>query len=815
MPFGLTNAPSTFQAAMNDLFRPVLRKFVLVFFDDILIYSRTREDHYNHLKFVFQTLHQHNFFAKPAKCIFGVPDISFLGHRISAKGVAPEPDKIEAIQQWPTPTSFTTLRAFLGLTGYYRRFVKSYAQLAAPLTDILKLREFSWSPKAGEAFQELKDHMERLVTLALPNFDEPFDVTTDASGQAIGAVLSQKNQPIAFFSKKLCPMMQAQSTYTKELYAITEAVKKWRQYLLGSRFRIYTDHHSLKHILSQTIQTPEQQKWLTKLMGYDFEIHFKPGCQNTVADALSRMDIPSLLAISYPTATWLCEFRQYYKNDATGSELVRKIQQDPTAFPDHSFRDGLLYIHGKLLVPPITDLRARLIEEFHSSFLGGHSGVSATTKRLATSFTWLGLKRDVAAFIKQCHTCQTIKTPTHKPYGLLQPLPTPEHPWVDISMDFITGLPNSKGKTTIWVVVDRLTKFAHFIALSGTYTAVSLASIFMKEIYRLHGLPKTIVSDRDPIFVSHFWRELFKQMGTKLLHSSAYHPQTDGQTEVVNRGLEMYLRAFVSETPKLWERYLYLAEFSYNTNHHTAIEMSPFQALYGRQVSTIHDYVPGTAKCGSIEESLLLHQKILDSLKTSLEAAKHRMIKQANKHRIEKEFAVGDYVYLRLHKYRQSSVHHRVNQKLARRFYGPYKILQRIGSVAYKLELPADTKIHPVFHVSLLKASFGPPGHSTGDLSKLYPDVDIALLPESVEAQRNWNGLEQVLIKWDGKPIEEATWENVEEIQIQFPGFLDIEGNVQAQGVGDDTIVGTAAMPTSGPATRPERHRRMPARLLD
>ncbi|GJS67859.1 ty3-gypsy retrotransposon protein [Tanacetum coccineum] len=631
MPFGLTNAPSTFQSAMNDLFRPVLRHFVLVFFDDILIYSRNRAEHYTHLRYVFHKLQQNHFHAKASKCVFGVTDISFLGHRISGQGVSPEAEKIAAIQQWPQPSSFTTIRAFLGLTGYYRRFVPHYAHIAAPLTDILKLKEFKWTDKADAAFKELKSNMQQLITLALPNFTKPFDVTTDASGMAIGAVLSQDNKPIAFFSKKLCHTMQGQSTYTKEFYAITEAVKKWRQYLLGRRFRIYTDHHSLKHILTQTIQTPEQQKWVTKLLGYDFEVLYKPGRENTVADALSRVDIPSMLAISYPTAPWLDDIRSYYSTNPQGIEFAASITADPTVFPNHVFRDGLVFIAGKLFIPPISHIREQLLTEFHSSFIGGHAGINATVKRLSGTFTWLGLKKDVAQFVKSCTVCQAIKHPNHKPYGLLQPLPTPSQPWHDISMDFITQLPPSKGKVCIWVIVDRLSKYAHFIPLSPNYTAVTLASHFMHEIYRLHGLPKTIVSDRDPLFLSRFWKELFKLMGTKLLHSSAYHPQTDGQTEVVNRCLEMYLRAFVFDEPRTWAQLLYLAEFCYNTSHHSSINMSPFKALYGRDVTSIHNYLPGSTTTGSIESSLLEHQKIMSSLKRSIEVSKQKMVTQANK----------------------------------------------------------------------------------------------------------------------------------------------------------------------------------------
>ncbi|KAK9071834.1 hypothetical protein SSX86_008263 [Deinandra increscens subsp. villosa] len=816
MPFGLTNAPSTFQSAMNDLFRKVLRRFVLVFFDDILIYSDTKENHYSHLKFVFETLLQNQFHAKPSKCVFGVQEISFLGHRISAVGVSPEPDKIQAIQQWPQPTSFTTLRAFLGLTGYYRRFVPQYAKVASALTDILKEKVFTWSDAAHEAFNELKKLMEHLVTLALPDFNKEFDVTTDASGTAIGAVLSQDNKPIAFFSKKLCPTMQNQSTYTKELYAITESVKKWRQYLLGRKFRIYTDHHSLKHILTQTIQTTEQQKWVTKLMGYEFEVHYKPGKDNTVADELSRVDLPTAFAISHPTSPWLNEIREYFQKEPHGIQLLRQIQDDPISFPHHALHEGLVYVHGKILVPPVSDLRTRLLEEFHSSVLGGHAGINATARRIASSFSWLGLRKDVAAFIKECVICQATKSPTHKPYGLIQPLPVPQAPWTDISMDFITSLPPSKGKTAIWVIVDRLSKFAHFIPLPTHYTATSLASIFFREVYRLHGLPKTIVSDRDPIFISNFWRELFKQMGTRLLHSSAYHPQTDGQTEVVNRGLEAYLRAFVFDEPASWSRYIYLAEFSYNTSFHTSIAMTPFQAVYGREATSIHEYLKGNSKTASIDESLAEHARLLSLLKSAIERARSRMVRQANKKRMDKEFNLNDYVYLRLQDYRQKSVENRRHRKLSRRFFGPYKIIERVGDTAYRLQLPDNSRIHPVFHVSLLKKFEGKIPTAMGNMDDFGFEGQLHLLPDSIlDTRKDDEDNIMVLVKWENQGLEEATWENWEELKLKFPCFTNIEDNVGFQGKGVD-MDQPASITTNSPiveATRPKRILKRPKRL--
>ena len=215
-------------------------------------------------------------------------NITYLGHLISANGVAADPEKLKAIQEWPSPTSITHLRGFLGLTGFYHRFVRHYAAIAAPLTELLKKNAFTWLEQSQSAFESLKEAMTHLPVLGIPNFDVPFDVTIDASGTAVGAVLSQNIHPIAFFSQKLCTKMQHASAYEREMLAITTAVKKWRHYLLGRHFRIFTDQKSLKALLTQTIQTPAQHKWLTKLLGFDYEIIYTPSRTNVVADALSR-----------------------------------------------------------------------------------------------------------------------------------------------------------------------------------------------------------------------------------------------------------------------------------------------------------------------------------------------------------------------------------------------------------------------------------------------------------------------------------------------------------------------------------------------
>ncbi|OMO73136.1 reverse transcriptase [Corchorus capsularis] len=673
MPFGLTNAPSTFQAIMNEVFRPYLRQFVLVFFDDILVYSSSMEVHLEHLSIVLNLLAHHHFYAKLSKCTFGQTSIDYLGHMIGEQGVHVDPSKISAVTAWPIPTNLKTLRGFLGLTGYYRKFVKNYAHITAPLTNLLRKDSFQWSDETEASFQALKNALTTAPVLALPDFSLPFSIEADASNVAIGAVLAQAGHPVAYYSKKLGPQKQLASTYVRELYAITEAIHKWRQYLIGRPFVIYTDQQSIRNMMNQTVQTPEQQKWLVKLLRFQYSIEYKPGHQNSAADALSRCHSlqATHLAITQLVLSFLEDLRKFYLATDEGKKLWAK----GTSKADAGFTtmDGLLLFKGRI-----------------------------------------------------------VKYETTRPGGLSTPLPIPTQIWPDIAMDFITNLPASHGKTDIWVIVDRLTKYAHFIALPSSYTASQLAEIFCKDVCKLHGMPASIVSDRDPKFMSNFWSELFKLQGTKLLHSSAYHPQSDGQSEVLNRCLQTYLRCFASEKPRLWTKFLHWAEYSYNTSFHTAAGLTPFEDVYGRSPLTVLSYLPGATKVAKLEESLVERQQILTLLKNNLERAQNRMKMQHDHHRTEKQFEVGDLVLLRLQPYRQIFVSKRSSQKLAKRFFGPFEVLRKLGPVAYELKLPPEAKIHPVFHVSLLKRYYGSSPVNHASLPSTFVEDKPVLEPMAV-----------------------------------------------------------------------------------
>nr|XP_027118736.1 uncharacterized protein LOC113735978 [Coffea arabica] len=288
MPFGLTNAPATFQSLMNQVFQDQMRRHVLVFFDDILVYSSTLEEHVKHVEEVMCILRQHQLYAKMSKCSFAQMQVEYLGHIITAEGVQADPKKIECMEQWPNPTNIKQLRGFLGLTGYYRRFVRGYGAIARPLTNLLKKDNFHWNKDSELAFQTLKKAMCTTPVLAVPDFTQPFIVETDACYSGIGAVLMQNRRPISYLSQALGQKNMGLSIYEKELLALVTAVTKWRHYLEGHHFIIHTDNQSLKYLLDQRITTPLQQKWLTKLLGLSYEIHYKKGKDNLAADALSR-----------------------------------------------------------------------------------------------------------------------------------------------------------------------------------------------------------------------------------------------------------------------------------------------------------------------------------------------------------------------------------------------------------------------------------------------------------------------------------------------------------------------------------------------
>ncbi|KAE9611636.1 putative nucleotidyltransferase, Ribonuclease H [Lupinus albus] len=341
-------------------------------------------------------------------------------------------------------------------------------------------------------------------------------------------------------------------------------------------------------------------------------------------------------------------------------------------------------------------------------------------------------------------------------------------------MDFIEGLPPSFGKQVIFVVVDRLSKAAHFMALAHPYTATSVAQSFLDNVFKLHGYPDSIMSDRDPIFISKFWQDLFAFQGVQLQLSSSYHPQTDGQSEVVNKCLETYLRCMCSDTPLQWVKWLPLAEWWYNTTFHTSIQATPYEIVYGQPPPAYLPYLLGESKVELVDRSLVKRDEMLKLLKFHLRRAQDRMKQIADKYRTYRQFLVGDLVYVKLHPYRQVSVANRCNAKLAPKYFGPYPVVSKVGMVAYSLQLPPHAKIHNVFHVSQLKKCVGPVVISA-QLPSLVEGVLADKEPETIldrmMVKRRGQAITKVLVKWKHQLPEDATWEFYFDLLKQFPTF--------------------------------------------
>ena len=363
------------------------------------------------------------------------------------------------------------------------------------------------------------------------------------------------------------------------------AVDKWRSYLLGQEFIIRTDHRSLQFLTEQKATTKLQHKALLKLMDLNFRIQYKKGTTNAAADALSWCPLftsEDICSIYVGTPTWLDRLQEGYTDDADTKQLLTELSIVSPNAKGYSLSNGIIRYKDRVWVGNNCLAQAHILQALHSSGIGGHSGIQATYQRIKALFAWPKLKHSVTQYVQSCEICQQAKVEHTKLPGLLQPLPVPARAWKVVSMDFIEGLPKSQSYNVILVVIDKFSKYAHFLPLAHPYTALSVAQLYFNNIYKLHGLPKAIISDRDRIFTSSLRQELFKLSDTQLLMSSSYHPQTDGQTERLNQCLEAFLRCSVHSCPTQWNKWLPLAEYWYNTAFQTALGHTPFEVLYGR-----------------------------------------------------------------------------------------------------------------------------------------------------------------------------------------------------------------------------------------
>lgn len=661
MPFGLKGAPATFQRLMNTVLSGIQGIKCLVYMDDIVVFGENLKAHNDRLLEVLERMRKYNLKLQPDKCEFLRKEVSYLGHVIGSTGVRPDEKRVEAVKSYPVPKTTRELKGFLGLAGYYRRFIPNFSKIAKPLTELLKKNTpYVWDDRTEKAFNTLKELLTTQPLLQYPNFTKPFVLTTDASNDAIGAILSQgpigKDLPISYASRTLNNAERNYPTVEKELLAIVWGCKHFRQYLYGRKFTVVTDHRPLTWIFSVKDPSSRLLRWRLKLEEYEYEVIYKKGSNNTNADALSRIHVTE------------------------GST------------DDHNDKSGFT-----------KEEKQAIFQEMHDKPTGGHLGMNRTYDRIKIFTTWPGMKQELEEYIRQCETCQKNKITQNKTKMPMKITTTPDVVWEKCALDIVGPLnQTSDGNKYVLTFQDELSKYTLAIPIQQQ-DAVTVAKAFVEEVVLKFGIPQMILTDQGSNFMSEVFTNVCKLLKIKKIRTTAYHPQSNGALERTHRVLVEYLRCFILEDQSNWDKWLPYATFVFNTTPHTATGFTPHELLFGRKPN-----IPGVLQKeppdvqytydNYIRELQSRLQSSYQTARINLKSQKERSKEYHDRNVNMPLFSVGDKVLLHDEKIRRGR-----SAKLSPPWIGPYEVTD-VDDVNITLKLPRNRTLK--VHANRLKPFF-------------------------------------------------------------------------------------------------------------
>jgi hypothetical protein len=662
MPFGLKGAPATFQRLMNTVLTGIQGIKCLVYLDDVVVYGENLGVHNERLREVFDRIRKYNLKLQPDKCEFLRKEVSYLGHVIGQTGVRPDEKRIEAVRNFPEPRTTRELKGFLGLAGYYRRFIPNFSKISKPLTELLKKdTPYTWNDKTEKAFTTLKELLTTEPILKYPDFTRPFVLTTDASNDAIGAVLSQgpigKDLPISYASRTLNNAERNYPTVEKELLAIVWGCKYFRQYLYGRTFTVVTDHRPLTWIFSVKDPSSRLLRWRLKLEEYQYEVVYKKGSNNTNADALSRIHVAENCTDSH--------------DDKPGLTKEEKL---------------------------------KIFQEMHDKPIGGHLGMNRTYDRLKLFTSWPGMKQELEEYVKQCEICQKNKITQNKTRMPMKITTIPEIVWEKCALDIVGPLNLTlDGNRYVLTFQDELSKYTLAIPIEHQ-DAATIARVFVEEVILKFGIPQMILTDQGSNFMSEVFTNVCKLLKIKKIKCTAYHPESNGALERTHRVLVEYLRCFILEDQSNWDKWLPYATFVFNTTPHTSTGFTPHELMFGRKPN-----IPGVLQKETPETQYVydnyikeLQSRLQSSYQTAranLESRKERSKEYYDRNVNTPLFTVGDKVLLHDEKIRRGR-----SAKLSPPFIGPYEIID-VDDLNITLKLPKNKTLK--VHANRLKPFFG------------------------------------------------------------------------------------------------------------